>query len=667
MVVCYHVWFHRVSGGVDIFLLVSAFLLTGSFARKLETGRGLRIPQYWLHAFRRLVPPAALTIVLTLGASLLILPSTRWLNLLEESIASLIYGQNWLLVARSVDYFDPERTTASPLQHFWSLSIQGQVFLIWPLLIGLVGLAARRLRLPVRGMLMLVFALIGAASLGWSVVETSQGQPQAYFDTFTRLWEFALGSLLALALPSIERRLGFRQHADPRRGRWRRTRAAIGWIGLVLILACGWVVDVQGSFPGWIALWPLLAAALVIVAGPTGTTWGADRLLSSRPLRWLGDISYGLYLLHWPVLIIVLEATGATRATPALGTAIVLGSVVLACALTVGVDTPIRRSAVLDQHWWRGALVIATSALLVITSVGTVRVVLDATARSAEQQSAEDNPGARSLLPGYVPAVAEGSVPLPPLHQLPEDYVRPTGDCPDLDVTGDLAAFCSTVVPQDDPAAPLVVVAGNSHAMQALPMIAGVAGDRGWRLVTVARPACSFGVVDSQPWCAEYNRAVIDFLERVDADALVTYSTYAGIPGEGGEAVSEGFEPSAAEVLDAGIPILGLRDNPRLRETFDRCLGDGVRCSMPVSASLAAEDPGAEAARELDARAADDPTRARMTQVDLTPWVCPRGRCVPKIGNVYTYLDDNHLSATYSATLAPALAAELDRSGFEPA
>src|SRR5919112_1046360 len=149
MVVAYHVWLGRVSGGVDIFLLISAFLLTLSFVRKAEDGRPFGLVAHWLHLFKRLLPAAVVVILGVLAGTWLILPQSRWPQVLDQAWASLLYSQNWLLADTAVDYYAQDHVGASPLQHFWSLSIQGQVFILWPLVFaGTAGLLVLLRRIP---------------------------------------------------------------------------------------------------------------------------------------------------------------------------------------------------------------------------------------------------------------------------------------------------------------------------------------------------------------------------------------------------------------------------------------------------------------------------------------------------------------------------------------
>jgi peptidoglycan/LPS O-acetylase OafA/YrhL len=267
MVVTYHVWLGRVSGGVDIFLLISAFLLTLSFVRKVESGSPLNLVSHWLHLFKRLLPAAVVVILGVLAGTWAILPQSRWPEVLDQAWASLLYRQNWLLADSAVDYYAQDHSGASPLQHFWSLSIQGQVFILWPLVFAgaaalhrMSGRVLRRvLRRPAvtyRMLLGVAFGAIFAASLAYSIEQTATNQAYAYFDPRARLWEFALGSLLALALPYLKP--------------GRLLRVILGWGGLAAMVSCGLLLTVDRSCPGFVALWPTLAAAAIIVAGQSG-------------------------------------------------------------------------------------------------------------------------------------------------------------------------------------------------------------------------------------------------------------------------------------------------------------------------------------------------------------------------------------------------------------
>lgn len=188
LVVVYHVWVGRVSGGVDTFLLVSTFLMTMGMMRRIESCRPLRLAQYWGHVFRRLLPAAAVTIAATLLVGAFLIPAIGWPQLWPHGWASLLYAENWRLITDAVDYYAPSHLDRSPFQHFWSLSMQGQVFIVWPI-VFLVGhrIGKARGAAAARRGLIAAFSTIFVASLVWSVISTNSAQEVAYFDTFARL------------------------------------------------------------------------------------------------------------------------------------------------------------------------------------------------------------------------------------------------------------------------------------------------------------------------------------------------------------------------------------------------------------------------------------------------------------------------------------------------
>lgn len=263
----------------------------------------------------------------------------------------MFYYQNWFLASESVNYYAAEHSVASPLQHFWSLSIQGQIFILWPLIFALAAVLARLGRLRIRPLLILLFGTVFAVSLVFSIITTANNQAFAYFDTRTRLWEFALGSLLALVLPYLKFS--------------RPTRIVLGWLGIAAMLSCGIVLQVDQQFPGYMALWPTLAAACVIVAGATDSNVGADRFLSWKPLVKLGDSSYALYLFHWPLLVTYLVVSGRAQAGPVAGLGIILASIAAAWLATRFIDAPLRRNKLMEQKRGRALAVVLVCATLV--------------------------------------------------------------------------------------------------------------------------------------------------------------------------------------------------------------------------------------------------------------------------------------------------------------
>ncbi|MFQ6484068.1 acyltransferase family protein [Brachybacterium epidermidis] len=709
LVVVYHVWLDRVSGGVDVFLFLSAFLLTGTFLRVADRGARPRPMVYWARTFKRLLPPASVVVLASLVGVFTLLGADRWLPSLTDAAASLLQLQNWVLIQRGTDYYAADASTASVFQHFWSLSIQGQVFLVWPVLISAVILVARAVGVPVRGALALVFTVVAATSLAWSVHSTGTQQTVAYFDTLARVWEFSTGSLLALALMPQAAALGRNgtgsvgstavpapgagatcEGGAPARGRRRADRpvavparlsrglligrVVAGWAGLVALVSCGMLVDVQGAFPGWIALWPLSAAALVLLAGSTGHLLSVDRLLSTRPARFLGDVSYGLYLVHWPLLILYLAATGKPRAAAIDGAGLVVAALALAWLLTRLVDAPVRRWGWANAKPWRSAAVAITAMLMGLAPVAGAHQHLHAEQREAQLRAVSDNPGARVLDPRFEPHPdADPDAPVLPIPALvTKDWVGGTDPC-----TGDLAPtgvesaaleeLCRTVPAEVGEGAPVMVSVGDSRLEQASGALIPLAQREGWTMVTLWKGGCSYTPdVSVSPECDAFSRAARAYIDRVRPEAVLLSTTFLTHE-ERAEILPEGMSTTLEHLQASTDTVIALRALPRLPLDPLTCVQergwDHPGCITDLPDDLAGERPDASLLPEGPS-AADPPSGAVIVPLDLNPLVCPQQECRPVVGKVMVFIDAGHISGTYAASMQEAVDKQLTDSGF---
>lgn len=638
LVVSYHVWFGRVSGGVDVFLMLSAFFLTRGFVRRMAGPTPVRPIPHLLGVFRRLLPAAAVTLVGILAVVWTVYPETMWRSIAEQAWASLGYVQNWLLAADAVDYY-ARTDVPSPLQHFWSMSVQGQAFVLWILLLGLCQLVVRRRGLSPDRVVGVVFGAVFAVSFVYSVVRTASAQQLAYFDTGARLWEFAAGSLLVVALPHV--RLGA------------VARTVVGWSGLAGLLVLGAVLDVQGGFPGFLALWPVLCAAAIVVSGSGETgRFSLARVLSSRPLQAVGRDAYALYLVHWPILVTFLVVNGRTEVGIVGGAGIIALSLVLARLLTGAVDRPVRAWRRTDASALVPVAVLTAAAAIVAVPVGTWQASTWVQERAIEARAMQTNPGAAVLRdPSLAETPADAALlPLPTL--IDDEWVHLDREC-----SGDwkndvemLQGTCSETSGTSR-ARHTVAVIGDSHAQQITSALLPVAEANGWGVVFLIKGGCSMGLDEPgmDERCDGWREAAIDLVERVRPDAALTVVTRSDA-GEDDERLRPGIERFLDRMDDAGVPVLGVRDNPRFAFNMYDCVvaaDDPLACAVPRSASLADRNP------------ADDLDRPGLHLLDLTPWLCPDDLCVGVIGNVAVYRDDNHLSRIYARTLSPSLAEQL--------
>ncbi|HEU4894901.1 MAG TPA: acyltransferase, partial [Acidimicrobiia bacterium] len=292
--------------GVDVFFVISGFLITGLLLREMETTGGVQLSRFYARRARRLLPASFLTLAATAVMTLLVLPANRWASIAGDLSASALYVVNWRLAGRSVDYLAAD-TAASPVQHFWSLSVEEQFYAVWPLLMILVGvkLFSRSRGLALKATLGAVFVL----SFVWSVWYTGSSPGEAYFATTTRLWELALGGGLALSQNSL-RRL-------PRPAAEGLAIAGVSAICLAVL-----TYGPSTSFPSFTALLPTVGAAALIAAGTAHPETTVGRALSLKPLVWIGGLSYSIYLFHWP-MVVGAEAIFGQPLSPLVGIAVV--------------------------------------------------------------------------------------------------------------------------------------------------------------------------------------------------------------------------------------------------------------------------------------------------------------------------------------------------------
>ena len=656
LVVLYHVWVGKVSGGVDVFLFISAFLLSLSFMRKINEGKPLNLFSYWMHVFQRLLPVATVVIAGTTIASFFVLAPSRWSQTVTDARSSLFYFQNWNLAFSSVDYYAQNASVKSPFQHFWSLSIQGQIFIIWPLLFAAVAYFVHRFRGNLFTTAVFVFNTVFVASLTFSIVETDTNQGFAYFDTRTRLWEFAIGTLLAM--------LTLKWKAPE------KARVVMGWVGIIGLVTCGAILPVERAFPGYLALWPVLSGALVIMAGRTNSRWGIDRLLVSAPLQNLGNISYALYLVHWPILILYSSAVGTSRVNVIEGTIIILVSIGLAWLLIRFVEKPLRYrkdpfvpwlmmkmrfKTIFSVKTWADQLAFILAIFLVAgvplaaaqAWIGYRNAQSEQNAELKVQTASENYPGARAI-----GGAQQGLIdnPIPSGGDVKAQYEGLSDPCTGVFAPSDpaLAKYCNVQKygPED---APLTMVIGNSHAEQALSIFKPIAEQTKTNLQTYLLGGCQYPVrsVNAGNECSEFNTKMTEEIIKRKPQTVVFIATIAQARSND-ERADPSLDETVRRLTNAGIQVIGLRDNPRFEYNIYECAQkagtDKSSCARPASDKYAAENP----AKEIFDKYRDQ----GAVMVDLKDLYCPDGMCSPVVGNIYVYFDDNHVSKTYGRTMA---------------
>jgi peptidoglycan/LPS O-acetylase OafA/YrhL len=680
-VVAFHLWPGAVTGGyvgVDVFFVISGFLITSHLLRRPVDGvAGLL--EFWARRVRRLIPAASLVLLVTLVASVVWLPSTVQSSVAREVAASALYVENWALAASEADYLAADQLH-SPVQHYWSLSIEEQFYLLWPVLLGAATwagwrIARRRAARPDAGhgglhdqagrttasarVAVVVTGVVVAASLGWSVHLTAADPAAAYFVSTTRFWELGIGGLLAAVLAARAARPG------PVAGRAVRgaemLRAVAAWAGLVMIAWSVATFDAATPFPGTAALLPTLGTALVIAAGSDDVRGGPVGLLGLRPVRWLGDASYSVYLWHWPLVVITPFALGAPL-TP-LGTVGVLAVTLALSALSrTWVEERLRRHPLLERG--RGATFVALAVCVGVVAGAGAAVAVRADAVEREQAATFAQQVADAE-----PCVGAGVV-RDPSCATPEFLTPPQVAAEDKPVV--YADGCWNNTPftsrntctygPDEPDARIALV-GNSHAGHWVPALEDAIRTDRWELTTYLQSVCytvdrmleidGEGVAQN---CRDTNRWAVDSVVSGGYDLVIlsdrTHQPLAGVPADQqAAAAQEAYRETLAAFTDAGIPVLVLRDTPAMPGNVPDCVAehpdDVDACGAPPAVALE-PDPLAAAA------AAD--TTGLVSAAEVTDVLCDDALCRPVVGGLIAYFDHGHLTATFARTLAPEVA-----------
>ncbi|HEY8382968.1 MAG TPA: acyltransferase family protein [Microvirga sp.] len=639
LVAVFHIWMGGVSGGVDVFFVLSGFLMTGSLYREQLRNGFIDAVGFWGRIARRIAPVAYVILLFTGVAALLWLPATRWAAFVDELLFSALHLENVRLIASAVDYLAREEAP-SPVQQFWALSVQVQFYAVWPFVLMAAGLAARQTRQPWTVHVLALLA-IAAASLTYSIVRTASDPAAAYFDPFARVWEFALGGLAALVAP----------HIHPPRS----LRLVMGWVGLAAVVTCGFVLPTSAAFPGYVALWPTGGALLILLAGTTDSRFGAHRILSWRPLVAFGGISFTFYLWHWPVLVFLLILRGKTQAGFLDGLAVLALALVGAVLTSRLVERPMLASALLNGRWRpHGAGLAFAAPVVAFAAIGLVR--LDhGKAPSLQWRPSAEHPG--GALPVSVETALTPGVPLllPPL-QAKGDLPRSYHDACNQTQTKPEVITCTYGVKTG--AAHVIALVGGSHSAHWLPPLEVLAEEYDWQIVNVIKSACVLDTsAERRPSCVEWNRDVLGVIQTINPDVVFTTSTRYRYtdpnPPQGirrREIVPDGYLEQWARLDAMNISVIAVRDNPQLKAPAPECLEanlpDFMKCARPRR----------ERIDEIDPTTLLQPRPRNVAFIDLTDRFCDREYCLPVAGNIIVYRDSNHITASYARTLAPALA-----------
>jgi peptidoglycan/LPS O-acetylase OafA/YrhL len=660
MVVIYHLYPAALPGGfagVDVFFVISGYLITGHLWRGYARTGTVELADFWGRRARRLIPAAALVLTVTWIASRILEPAAHLADTARQVLASALYYQNLQLSTDAVNYLK-SADAATPVQHFWSLSVEEQFYLAWPLAFLLAafmasaftapgftarGTDATRGARPARaGLARALTAALVAASLCYSVHETHVNPSAAYFVTASRLWELGCGGLLAIVPVRLASALA-------RQG-W------LGWLGLTAVIASAFTLTGSMPFPGLLALLPVLGAVALIAGGSAAARLGPARLTSARPMVFIGAISYSLYLWHYPVIALYADWRGQA---PGLltGPVILAVAVLLAWLTKTFAEDKVRLAPFIARHAWRSLSV----ALAAVVPAMLAVVYLAGEPGPWNGTLGPDYPGAAALA-GHATHVPVAPV-LPPADQISQSVYRQAGCLDDISVsTPRTCAFGDTANPVRT-----VALVGDSAAGQWFDALDAVAVQRHWKLVTELHSSC--------PWtaavmlnsngkgtftaCHAWGAAVLRGLVTTIRPDVVITTDYPNMatPGhpvrESSAAVAEigaGMARYWTSLENAGISVTAIKESPDLAEDVPACVErhptELARCDVPRSRAILRNSPVSYAAKLM---------RGNVAVVDANSLVCGPKVCAPVVGNILVYSDRHHLTWYYSKSTAQFL------------
>ncbi|WP_084531707.1 acyltransferase family protein [Nocardia miyunensis] len=677
-VVLFHAGIPGVSGGfvgVDIFFVISGFLITGILCREAAATGTLALARFYGARARRLLPAAGIVLAATAIGAAILQPPLQARQVLGDAIASALYAGNYRLALHGTDYLAAD-APPSPFQHFWSLGVEEQFYLLWPVLIIATAWLMRRRRAGSAAPLpyLIVLAVIAAASFTISLIWTGTLPPWAFFSLPARAWELAVGGMVALAAV-VWSRLP------------KSVALAAGWTGVALIVVACAHLDGRTPYPGVAALLPVVGTALVIVSGCAETRFGIGRVLSVTQVRAVGTLSYSWYLWHWPVLLLAPLTLGHP-----LGRLGAIGAIVMAGGLAMltywTIENPVRFAASLRNSAVRSlACGGACTAVAVSVALALLVLVPAPVGHGAAAPSLVLTPRPMSPAPALDPhdeavrqlmAQAQSAVEASTqIRSVPWNLSPSLGDAPgdkaDVFNNGCVRSWREVGQPEcasgDPNSATTVALVGDSHAAMWNPALEPIAAARHWRLETLSKVTCPLlDLHITSPYlgrefteCEQWRGQVMARL-RAEHPRLIVVGMSRRYGGDFGfvsydRAWVDALARLVAQLRAIGSTVLVLGPIPDPHTTVPTCLSghidDASACepTRPVAvndAGVAAERKAAEAGGGQYA--------------ELTPLFCTAVSCPFIVGNTLVYRDDNHLTVSYARVLTPVIGALTDRA-----
>jgi hypothetical protein len=630
-VVFFHFWPELLPGGyagVDIFFVVSGYLITGQLWRQVQLNGKINFNDFWARRARRLLPASLVTILAVVLIAFIRMPSSWYLKLHDEAIGATTYVQNWVLAEKSTNYLNADQSP-SPLQHFWSLSVEEQYYVFWPVLMfGLLWLANRSLgkrNLTYRPAVLTGLTALLLGSLAYSVWLTATLPLYAYFSTFTRAWEFAGGALLAVWLGRL--------NTPVERAKARARNPAWWWLGLALIITSFSVLNTRTPYPSFWAAIPVAGAIAFLFGGESSSKWVPQRVIALRPVQFLGDISYSLYLWHWPIITLApWFISGKSNDIQRIG--------LVALAIFIGwlskkfIEDPVR-------FGWLSRL--ANWKQLVAAAIGMAVVAGSVTFATNSATATLHNKGGQDRVWGNSESIAK-------IDFKPKE----SGNCL---VTRDKFGF-RTCSKGDLNGKFRVGLIGDSHTRQYFIPIDNLAFHYHWQLTMISKSACPIANIaifpDSVPdaTCKNWNGRLQDYLASVRPFDLIINSN-SSLVTFGDPKVAAAYAMTVKTQLARGTKWFVIKDNPKPMENFIPCIAAAgknapVVCANSRKAALTPPDILPTAIAKLPG----------VTVANFTDVFC-RKVCPPILHQIIVYRDNSHITSRFSRLLQPKIRARI--------
>ncbi len=608
VVVAFHCALPGFSGGfvgVDVFFVLSGYLISELLRRELEATSTISLVDFYARRVRRLLPASVLMLLMTLAVSAVVLAPQELEFTARAARATALYLGNVFFAHDAADYFAPN-VRSNPLLHMWSLAVEEQFYLVWPLLMLLAWRRGRSARA-----LAVTFAMVTALSFLLCVLLTAQDRTDAFYAPYTRAWEFGLGGLASLM---------------PRRGGTARRWRVVGWAGMLLIILASFALNPTVPFPGWVALIPVLGTTGVLIAGRGAPGEGPGAVLGSRPLRFLGGLSYSWYLWHWPFLVL------AFALLPNLGMAgrivAVLAALLVAAVTHFAVENPIR---------FRPGLVARPGATLYLGGI----LMLGSLAAAFLALSLANHLAVEPRFAAISAAAAD-------IAELPREGCVSLGDSPGI----------KSCVYGDASAAVKIALFGDSHAIQWFDALQRIAVEQHWRLITFLKshcPAADLKPPAGGPGCSAWRAAVLRELQTLRPDLVVMASATGYLDGESARVWQEASGRTLGVLGAAGVRVAVMRDTPVAPFNVPTCLARSVRHAWYPGGQCAFFRAPAQRSAFFAAEQKSAAAWPGISFIDMSDAICFTETCPAVRDGLVVYRDDNHLTGRYAASVAPVL------------